>query len=119
MTICVIDDDESMRLSLEGLLRSLGHAVSCFPSAESFLASPARARCACVISDVHMPGMSGVDLQAAMRSDGVAAPFVFITAFDDDKARARAMAAGAVCFLKKPFDAAALIACLERALAAG
>lgn len=117
--ICVIDDDESMRASLEGLLRSLGHAVRGFASAEDYLASPARECCACVISDVQMPGMSGLDLQERMRAARIATPFIFITAFGEGQAQARAMHGGAACFLRKPFDAAALIACLDRALAAG
>ena len=117
-TICVIDDDESMRLSVEGLLRSLGHAVCCFASAEAFLASHAHGSCACVISDVQMPGMSGLDLQEKMRGARSATPFIFITAFGEGQAQARAMNDGAICFLRKPFDAAALIACLDRALAA-
>lgn len=117
-TICVIDDDESMRASLEGLLRSLGHAVRCFASAEAFLGSPAHTHCACVISDVQMPGMSGLDLQEKMRAARIATPFIFITAFGEGQARARAMNGGALCFLRKPFDADALIACLSRALPA-
>jgi FixJ family two-component response regulator len=117
-TICVIDDDESVRLSLEGLLRSLGHAVRSFASAEEFLGSPVHARCACVISDVQMPGMSGLDLQEKMRAARLATPFIFVTAFGEGQTRARAMNGGAFCFLRKPFDADALIACLDRALAA-
>ena len=117
-TICVIDDDESMRASLEGLLRSLGYAVRCFDSAEAFLGSPARERCACVISDVQMPGMSGLDLQEKLRAARIATPFIFITAFGEGQVQARAMNGGAVCFLRKPFDADALIGCLNRALAA-
>ena len=116
LPICVIDDDESIRHSLEGLLRSLGYTVRCFSSAEAFLGSPAHEACACVISDVQMPGMSGLDLQEKMRAARIATPFVFITAFGEGQAQARATNGGAICFLRKPFDAAALIACLERAL---
>ena len=117
LPICVIDDDESVRLSLEGLIRSLGHAVRVFASAEDFLASPAHRGCACIISDVHMTGLSGIELQAAMKARGIATPFIFITAYGNDAMQTRAMNGGATCFLRKPFDAQALIDCLARALA--
>ncbi len=118
LPICVIDDDESVRLSLDGLLRSLGYTVQCFACAEDFLASPAHRACACVISDIQMPRMTGIDLFAALKARRIATPFIFITAFSDEKTRARASECGNACFLAKPFDAAALIACLERTLAA-
>jgi FixJ family two-component response regulator len=114
--IAVVDDDESMRLSLRGLVRSLGYAVECFPSADAFLASPSHRSCACVISDIQMPGLSGLELQERMRALRPETPFIFVTAYGDERTQARAMQGGANCFLRKPFDAAALIACLERAL---
>ncbi len=114
--ICVIDDDVSVRESLDGLLRSLGHTVQCFACAEDFLASLAHLNCDCVISDIQMPGMSGIDLFAAPKARRIATPFIFITAYSDEKTRARAIECSP-CFLAKPFDAVALIACLERTLA--
>ncbi len=113
--ICVIDDDESVRSSTEGLLRSCGFQASVFESAEAFLASNAAERCACVVSDIQMPGMSGVELVELLSKRNVAIPVVLITAYHDNKTVARANAAGAVCVLPKPFSAEALIGCIKRA----
>jgi FixJ family two-component response regulator len=114
--ICVIDDDASVRLSLEGLLRSLGHTVRVFASAEEFLDSNALPSCGCIISDIKMPGMSGLELKQRLDGAGAAPPFILMTAFADEAARARAAKAGAACFLSKPFDADALIECLKNAM---
>jgi FixJ family two-component response regulator len=115
--ISVIDDDESIRTAIYNLLRSLGYIVHVFPSAEAYLDSPQLHNTWCVIADVRMPGMSGVDLQSRLRSEGNRVPFVFVTAVPDEPVRARALEQGAICFLTKPFDQDSLIACLGEALA--
>lgn len=114
--ISVIDDDESIRTAIYNLLRSLGYVVHVFASAEAFLESPQLHNTWCVIADIRMPGMSGIDLQFRLRSEGSAVPFVFITAVPDERVRARALDQGAICFLTKPFDQDSLIACLGNAV---
>ncbi len=115
--ISVVDDDEGVRRSLDGLVRSLGYRVEMFDSAESFLGSHCATDSQCVISDVQMPGgMSGIELTQTMGDRGVITPVILISAFADDKVRTEAREAGAHCFLKKPFDGEALIACLDKAL---
>lgn len=118
LIISVVDDDDSVRVSTEGLLRSLGYAVRGFASAEAFLASDAADGSACIVSDVHMPGMSGVELKAALSARGVVTPVILMTAFPNDATRQKANALGVACFLHKPFKAQALIDCIETALAA-
>jgi FixJ family two-component response regulator len=115
--ISVIDDDESIRTAIYNLLRSLGYIVHVFPSAEAFLESPQLHNTWCVIADVRMPGMSGVDLQFRLRREGNTLPFVFVTAVPEESVRARALEYGAICFLTKPFDQDSLIACLGKAIA--
>lgn len=115
--ITVVDDDESVRVSLEGLIRSMGYEVRSFDCAQAFLDSTARAETACVISDVQMPGMSGIELKLALVAAGEVTPVILMTAFADDGARDRAEQAGAVGFLRKPFSGDSMISCLERALA--
>lgn len=115
--ISVVDDDASVRASLEGLIRSLGYRVASFESAAAFLESDARAETACVISDVQMPGMTGLELTQALVAVEGAPPVILMSAFAEDGARARAEQAGAVCFLQKPFSGDSLIGCLESALA--
>ena len=117
--ISVVDDDLSIRDAANNLLRSSGYTVHTFASAEEFLLSPHLGETACVIADVQMSAMSGLDLSAAMRAKGHIVPFIFITAFPDENLRARAMKAGAICFLAKPFAAPALIRCLQTALETG
>jgi FixJ family two-component response regulator len=112
----VIDDDASVRAATGNLLRSHGYAVHTFASADEFLRSIYLTDTSCVIADVQMPVMSGLDLLARMRTEGYRAPFIFITAFPDESVRARAQEAGAICFLAKPFAAPILIDCLETAL---
>ncbi|MET4255109.1 FixJ family two-component response regulator [Bradyrhizobium sp. S3.12.5] len=117
--IAIIDDDETMRIGLRFLVSSLGYGTCVFGSAADFLQSP-QARCAsCVISDIRMPGMSGIQLQAHLRSAGCKIPFIFMTAVPDDNVRQQAFKDGAICFLNKPLDEQALIACLEEAVEAG
>jgi FixJ family two-component response regulator len=114
--ISVIDDDASVRAATNNLLRSRGYIVHTFASAEEFLQSPHLNETSCVIADLQMSVMSGLDLLTNMRIRGYDAPFIFITAFPDEGVRARALKAGAICFLAKPFSAPTLIMCLDTAL---
>jgi FixJ family two-component response regulator len=114
--ISVIDDDASIRVAINNLLRSFGYIVHVFPSAEAFLQSAQLNDSWCVIADVRMPTMSGIELQSRLRSDGNRVPFVFITAVPDENVRARALDDGAICFLTKPFDEENLIRCLDTAV---
>jgi FixJ family two-component response regulator len=114
--ISVIDDDASVRVATNNLLRSHGYRVHTFASAEEFLRSAHLNDTSCVIADVQMPVMNGVELLTLMRTQGYGVPFIFITAFPDESVRARALKAGAICFLAKPFAAPTLIKCLGTAL---
>lgn len=114
--ITIIDDDESVRVATESLVRSLGFSTRTFASAEDFLNSPLLGETACVITDVQMPGMSGVELQTRLRAQGDETPLIFITAFPEERIRRQVHAAGAVGFLAKPFDGHAMIECIDRAL---
>ena len=117
--IAIVDDDESVCIGMMSLVRSLGYDVLSYGSAEEFLASEERDDTACLISDVQMPGLGGLELQKMLAAEGSRFPIIFITAFPDARVRQAAMDAGAMCFLSKPFDGEALIGCLERALDAG
>jgi FixJ family two-component response regulator len=117
--ISVVDDDASIRVAADSLLRARGYIVSTFASAAEFLSSRQLDETSCVITDVRMPDMSGVELQTVLRNQGRRTPFIFITAFPEESARLRALHDGAVGFLSKPFDAPTLIRCVEAALAAG
>ncbi|WP_087131591.1 response regulator transcription factor [Caballeronia pedi] len=110
----MIDDDESVRVASSSLLRSLGWEVSLYPSAESFLDGDSLDGLACIITDLNMPGMSGLQLQQRLRELKPGVPVMFITAFASDAARRQALDGGAVCFLGKPVDGAAVADCLER-----
>lgn len=114
--IAVVDDDGSVRAATCNLVRSLGYIVHAFASAEEFLQSPHLNETSCVIADVQMPAMSGLELQSYLISKGYRLPFIFITAFSVEKARVSAMKAGAIAFLTKPFAGEALIDCLDAAL---
>lgn len=115
--ISIVDDDEGMRSSLDGLMRSMGYRVALFDSAERFLASEAAAGCECIVSDVQMPGgMTGLDLLSEVRSTGSEVPVILISAFTAAESRGEAERAGAFCTLKKPFDGDDLARCVERAL---
>jgi FixJ family two-component response regulator len=115
--ISIIDDDASVRAGTDNLLRSLGYTVYTFVSAEEFLRSAHLNDTSCIIADVQMPGMSGVDLQARLLAQGHRVSFIFITAFPEEAVRTRALKAGAICFLTKPFDRLTLVGCLNTALA--
>jgi FixJ family two-component response regulator len=114
--VCVIDDDQSLLRALGRLLRAAGFTVESFGSAEEFLRA-AHGRPCCLVLDVRLGGMSGFDLHEALRDAGVTAPVVFITAHDDLATRERARRAGAVQYLRKPFEESALVEALRRATA--
>ena len=115
-TISVIDDDASVRAATNNLLSSHGYLIHTFASAEEFLQSARLKDSSCVIADVQMSAMSGLELLSHMRAQGYAVPFIFITAFPEESVRARALKAGAIGFLAKPFAAPTLIKCLGTAL---
>ncbi|MFI0845964.1 response regulator transcription factor [Mesorhizobium sp. IMUNJ 23232] len=115
-TITIIDDDDEVRVATENLIQSYGLDAQTFTSAEAFLESPMVDRTACLITDVQMPGMSGIDLHRALRARGCAVPMIFITAFPEERLRRQAEAAGAFGFLSKPFEAASLMSCVGKAL---
>jgi FixJ family two-component response regulator len=114
--VSIVDDDAAVRTATASLIRSLGHAAAAYESAESYLAGGDVARTACLITDVQMPGMNGLELQERLRADGYDMPIVFISGVADARQRARALADGAIGFLPKPYDAAMLIDVLETAL---
>jgi len=117
--IAVVDDDESPRESLENLLTSLGYAVEVFSSAEGFLHSDALAKADCLILDVHMPGISGPDLQRELNRRGLKIPIVFITAHRDERVISRIMTDGAIACLLKPYGVDSLLNGIRQALAEG
>jgi FixJ family two-component response regulator len=114
--ITVIDDDASVRTAVDSLLRARGYTVYPFASAAEFLRSPQFDETCCVIADVQMPAMSGIELLSLLRKQGRDIPFIFITAFPEEAVRVRALSDGAICFLAKPFDSITLIRCIEEAL---
>jgi FixJ family two-component response regulator len=116
-TVAVIDDDESVRKALRRLIRSVGLNVETFATAEEFLAPAGDRAPACLILDVRMPGMSGLELQKQLAALGRHLPIVFITAHEDEPARREALQAGAVDFLQKPFDERLLLDAVAKALA--
>ena len=114
--VAIIDDDASVLATTDSLVRSLGYIVNTFASAEEFLRSNRLDDLSCVIADVQMPGMSGVELQSRLLTQGNHVPFIFVTAFPDERVRAQALRAGAICYLTKPFDGDSLIQGLQAAL---
>jgi FixJ family two-component response regulator len=113
--ISIVDDDKSVRESANSLIRSLGYATATFASGEEFLESGCLSDTECLVADVRMPGMSGVDLQSRLIANGNRTPIIFVTANPDEKTRERALSAGALGFLTKPFSVESLITCLDRA----
>ena len=113
--ISIVDDDKSFRESAKAFIRSLGYATATFASGEEFLESGCLSDTECLITDVQMPGMSGVDLQSHLLANGHRTPVIFVTAHPEERLRERALAAGALGFLSKPFREENLIACLDRA----
>jgi len=114
--ISIVDDDAGVREATLSLVRSLGFAGVTFGSAEEFLDSDCVNDTSCLIADVHLPGLSGIELQARLRAGGSRIPVIVMTAFPEARTRARALDAGAFGFLSKPYDANSLIDCLDRAL---
>src|SRR5438874_609479 len=107
--VAVVEDDESYRAALQRLLKSAGLSVLAFASAEDFLKSGQQHETGCLITDIRMPGMSGLDLQAKLSAEHCPIPTIFITAHGDEKMRLQAMRGGAVKFLGKPFDSTMLL----------
>lgn len=117
--ISIIDDDPSVREATQCLVRSLGYNAQAFSSAEEYLESGRWRDSSCLITDLHMSGMSGTELQDRLIADGHPIPVIFITAYYEEQVRERAMDAGAFGFLRKPFDDESLVACLNEALGDG
>ncbi len=114
--IACVEDDASAREALEGFLKAFGFTPGVFSSAEEFLQSDRLDETSCLITDVHLRGMSGLQLQNRLAASGYAIPVIVITAFPDDRVRERALSAGAVCFLDKPFDKEDLLTGIRSAL---
>src|SRR6516225_91984 len=114
--IAIVDDDELARDGIRDLVESLGYAAATFTSAEHFLKSAVISQVTCLITDLQMPGQSGLELQEALRSRGYQMPVILITAYPNDKDRTRALNNGAIDFLSKPFDDRWLMECLTDAI---
>ena len=114
--VAIVDDDESMRAAIQDLLSSVGIKARSHASAEEFLLSGLQNEVACLISDIRMPGMTGLELQAKLVADGCQIPIIFITAHGNTRMRTQALGAGAVEFLGKPFDDERLLVCVRAAL---
>jgi FixJ family two-component response regulator len=114
--ISIVDDDECVRKAIERLVRSLGYVVVTYASAEDFLDSNCVNDTSCLITDVHMPGLSGVALYHRLLADGFAAPTIFVSGLADEATRTQVLASGAVAFLSKPFGQKSLIDCLKSTL---
>jgi FixJ family two-component response regulator len=114
--VAIVDDDDLMRSSLQGLLKAVGVPARAFASAEDFLKSGEQHQIACLIADIRMPGISGLELQAKLNAERCRIPIIFITAHGDEKMRMQALRAGAVEFLAKPFDDEVLIESVRAAL---
>ena len=117
--IACIDDDKSVRDAIEGFLRAFGFAVQVFSSAEEYLQSSFVMQTSCLIADVKLPGLSGLQLQDRLTASGLRVPTIFITAFSDEHRRAQALGAGAICFLEKPITKDELLGCIRLALDQG
>ena len=114
--IAIVDDDESVRVAMGGMVESFGYAPVTFESADDFLKSDKLPNASCLILDVQMPGMSGLELHVQLIASGHRIPTIFVTAFPDKRVRDRALRAGGVCFLAKPFGRNDLLGCIESAL---
>ena len=117
--VSVVEDDQFFRESMRRLMRSLGYDVAAFPSAADFLASPRLVETACLIADVHMPAMTGLELYEHLIEAGYAIPTILVTAYPDEVVRRRALKDGVVCYLSKPVDDDHLERCLRCALQSG
>src|ERR1700729_48057 len=114
--VSVVEDDQFFRESMRRLMRSLGYSVEAFPTAADFLASPLLVETGCLIADVHMPAMTGLELHRRVIDMGHAIPTILVTAYPDNDVRARAQNDGVVCYLRKPVDEEHLMRCLRAAL---
>ena len=114
--VAVVDDDDLVRSALQGLLKAVGLSAEAFASAEEFLKSGQQHRVSCLITDIRMPGMSGLELQAKLNAESCRVPIIFITAHGDERMRMQALRAGAVEFMAKPFDDRALLESVRAAL---
>jgi FixJ family two-component response regulator len=114
--VAIVDDDDLMRSALDGLLKAVGFPARAFASAEEFLKSGDQHQTSCLIADIRMPGMSGLELQAQLNAERCRIPIIFITAHGDAKMRMQALRAGAVEFLSKPFDEEVLLESVRAAL---
>jgi FixJ family two-component response regulator len=114
--ISVVEDDEPFRESMRKLMTALGYTVEAFPSAANFLASPRLAETACLVADVQMPGMTGIELHRHLVDAGYAIPTILVTAYLNEAPRTRALKTGVVCYLRKPVDDDQLERCLRSAL---
>jgi FixJ family two-component response regulator len=114
--ISIVDDDEDFRASMADLMRALGFTVETFPSAVDFLASPECRHTSCVIADVHMPHLSGIELHSCLEKRGQAIPMILVTAYPDESMKARALCQGVICYLTKPLSEDALLKCVRSAL---
>ncbi|HUB15867.1 MAG TPA: response regulator, partial [Acetobacteraceae bacterium] len=114
--VAIVDDDESVREALAGLMKSLGFRAKAFASAEDFLHSEERENTGCLIADVQMPGMTGPELHDRLTASGQPVPTILITAYPDERLRARALQAGVMGYLTKPFGETELLACVRSAL---
>jgi FixJ family two-component response regulator len=117
--VSVVEDDQFFRESMRRLMRSMGYRVEAFASAADFLASPRLGETACLIADVNMPVMNGVELHRHLIDSGHAIPTILVTAYPNDLDRIRALTDGAVCYLRKPINEQHLIRCLHAALKSG
>jgi FixJ family two-component response regulator len=114
--ISIVDDDASVRVAVVNLVTSLGYEARSFDSADRYLSSPERHETSCIVCDVQMPGTHGLDLQCNLTAQGDRTPIIFITAFPRPDIKKRALDAGAICFLTKPFNGQMLVNCIEVAL---
>jgi FixJ family two-component response regulator len=114
--IAIVDDDELVREATKGLIRSMGLAAEAFPSGEDFLRSPHLTRTTCLVTDVNMPGMSGLDLHHRVAAMPKRIPTILITAYPSDSIRDRALSAGIICYLVKPFSEDELLNCIGTAM---
>jgi len=119
LLVSVVEDDRFFRESMGRLMRSLGYTVEAFSSAADFLASPRLAETACLIADVHMPAMTGIELYRHLIDAGRSIPTILVTAYPNDVDRTRALNDGVVCYLRKPVDEKDLVGCLRVALTSG
>jgi FixJ family two-component response regulator len=117
--VSVVEDDRFFRDSMRRLMKSLGYGVAAFSTPADFLASPRLAETACLIADVHMPGMTGLELHRRLIEARHAIPTILVTAYPDEDVKARALKDGVVCYLRKPVDQEQLLRCVRAALHSG